>query len=361
MYTDLSQFCIDKEKILQEAITLVDRSRLGIVLVVDEERHLIGTITDGDVRRAMLAKFDMSQPLTALLERKARTVHAHPIAAPAGADRSVYLNLLRTHGILHLPILDEMGQVTGLVTMQEFLPEQVLPLHAVVMAGGLGTRLHPLTEDTPKPMLRVGDRPLLEIIIRQLREAGIREVKITTHHKPEKIEAHFGDGKNFGVKLSYVEENQPLGTIGSLGLLEVPQETTLVINGDILTRLDIRAMLAFHKEHKADLTVAVRHYDVKVPYGVIECEGPVVRKVSEKPVIGFFVNAGIYLLDPAVYQYIPCGQRFDMTDLIQRILKEGRPVISFPIREYWLDIGQHADYEEAQGQVKDWELLQDGR
>jgi len=239
--------------------------------------------------------------------------------------------------------------------MDSLVPDQPLPVQAVVMAGGKGTRLHPLTAETPKPMLRVGERPVLEIIIGQLREAGIKQVKVTTHHKSEKIEEHFGDGKEFGIELSYVEEDRPLGTVGGLGLLEIPQETTLVINGDILTRVDFRAMLAYHREHQADLTVAVRQYDIKVPYGIIECEGSMVRGVSEKPLLGFFVNAGIYLLEPGVYQFIPSGQRFDMTELIQRVLREGRTVVSFPIREYWLDIGQREDYEQAQEEIKSWD------
>lgn len=352
MYTDLATLCVDQNSSFGTAITQMDRSRLGIVLVVDEERRLLGTITDGDVRRAILAKVSLEEPISALLARKAGTPYAHPITASMGQDPPTYLSLLKQHNILHLPLLDEEQRVAGLVTLEEFLPNQALPLQAVVMAGGQGTRLDPLTAEIPKPMLLVGDRPLMEIVIQQLRDAGIRQVKIATHHKPEKIEEHFGDGSSFGVRLSYVEEERPLGTAGALGLLEVPKETTLVINGDILTQVDFRAMLTYHREHEADLTVAVRHYDIKVPYGVIECEGPVVRALSEKPVLGFFVNAGIYLIEPSVFQFIPNGQRFDMTDLIQRLLDHGQPVVSFPIREYWLDIGQHADYEQAQREAK---------
>lgn len=352
MYTDLATLCVDQKSSFGTAITQMDRSRLGIVLVVDEERRLLGTITDGDVRRAILAKVSLEEPISALLARKAGTPYARPITASMGQDPNTCLSLLKQHNILHLPLLDEEQRVAGLVTLEEFLPNQALPLQAVVMAGGQGTRLDPLTAEIPKPMLLVGDRPLMEIVIQQLRNAGIRQVKIATHHKPEKIEEHFGDGSSFGVRLSYVEEERPLGTAGALGLLEVPKETTLIINGDILTQVDFRAMLSYHREHQAQLTVAVRHYDLKVPYGVIECDGPVVRALSEKPVLGFFVNAGIYLIEPTVYRYIPNGQRFDMTDLIQRLLDHGQPVVSFPVREYWLDIGQHADYEQAQREAK---------
>lgn len=352
MVSDLSKLSIDQSRSIREAVVQMDSNRLGIVLVVDEERRLKGTVTDGDVRRAILANVDLRQPVSALLARKAGTRYARPITAPVGADRGTYLSLLKEHNILHLPLVDAHQRVAGLITLDEFVPVRELPLKAVVMAGGGGSRLHTLTAETPKPMLRIGDRPLLEIIINQLREAGIRHVKVTTHHKHERIAEYFGDGKSFGMELSYVQEERPLGTVGGLGLLEPPAETTLVINGDILTEVDFRTMLAYHRENEAELTVAVRHYDVKVPYGVIECDGPVVRRINEKPVVDFFVNAGIYLLEPSVYRFIPSGQRFDMPDLIQRLLDAGRSVVSFPVREYWLDIGQAADYQQAQEYAK---------
>jgi dTDP-glucose pyrophosphorylase len=334
---------------------MMDRSRLGIVLVVDEERRLLGTVTDGDLRRAMLARVELSRPVEALLEQKAGSAFSQPISAALGQDPNWYLQLLQRHGILHLPILDQDQRVVGLVTRDEFLPRQLPPLQAVIMAGGKGSRLYPLTEQTPKPMLPVGDKPLLEIIIAQLRESGIKRVNVSTHHQREKIESHFGDGQQFGVELSYVTEDRPLGTAGCLGLIESPRETTLVINGDILTQVNFHAMLQFHRTQQADLTVAVRQYDVQVPFGVVESDGAAVRGVTEKPVFNFFVNAGIYLLEPSVYRLLSPGERMDMTDLIQRLLHQQRRVASFPIRECWLDIGQPADYEHAQQLIKEWE------
>jgi len=219
------------------------------------------------------------------------------------------------------------------------------------MAGGLGSRLRPLTEDLPKPMLPVGGKPLMELVIEKLRQVGIRRVNVTTHYKPEKISEHFGDGSSFGVSLNYVNEEKPLGTGGALGLIDEPNETMLVINGDVLTQVDFRAMLLFHQEHQADMTVAVRQYDIKVPYGVIECIGAKVCSLKEKPEINLLVNAGVYLLEPTVYRFIPNGKHFNMTDLIQWLLDAGRTVASFPIIEYWLDIGQVVDYEKAQTDV----------
>jgi NDP-sugar pyrophosphorylase family protein len=282
-------------------------------------------------------------------------VHAHPITAPLGSDVHSCREILLKHRLLHLPLVDADDRVVGLVTQSDLLAEEAAPRRAVIMAGGFGTRLHPLTNDTPKPMLPVGDRPLLEIIIGQLQKIGVNQVHLATHHQGDQISDHFGDGTAFGVDIAYVDEEQPLGTAGALGRMERPTETLLVINGDILTDLDFRAMLAFHREQGADLTVAVRQYDLKMPYGVVECDGPVVRSLKEKPVWKCFVNAGIYLLEPSVYDLIPSTDRFDMTDLIENLIQSGRLVASFPIREYWLDIGQHADYEEAQSRMAESE------
>ena len=354
MYTELTNFCVNPDTPLRQVVAQMDRNRLGIALVIDDERRLVGTISDGDIRRAVLANLGFEQPAAELLRRKAGTKFAQPITAPMGADEGAYLTLLKRHRLLYLPLVDAEDRVAGLVMLAEFVPDEPLPVQAVVMAGGKGTRLHPLTEQVPKPMLPVGGQPMLEIIIKQLRDAGIRQVTVATHHRPDQIADHFGDGSGFGVALSYIEEDHPLGTVGGLGLLEVPDETTLVINGDILTQMDFRAMLAYHREHQADLTMAVRQHHLKVPYGVVECEGAVVRRISEKPALLVLVNAGMYLLEPVIYRYIPKGERLDMTDLIQRVLEDGRTVVSFPVREYWLDVGQHEDYAQAQDEIKQW-------
>jgi len=236
--------------------------------------------------------------------------------------------------------------------MEDLLPDQVIPLRALVMAGGLGSRLLPKTENLPKPMLPVGDRPLIEDIFVQLRQAGIKRVNVATHYKSDKISGYFGDGHNFGIELNYVTEDSPLGTAGAIGLLQPEGDNLLIINGDILTRVDFRAMFSFHQEQNAELTVGVRKYDLKVPYGVVECDGILVTKVIEKPVINFFVNAGVYLLSTSVHDYIPPGNRCDMTDLIQILIRDKKEVVSFPIWEYWLDIGQISDYERAQSDIR---------
>lgn len=354
MYSDLTTLCVAPETTIFQAIAQMDVSKIGIVLVVDAERKLLGTITDGDVRRAILGNVNLDGPVSAVLVRKAATPRAKPITAPEESDSDTLLSLLRQHNILHLPLVDREQRVVALVKLDEFVQDQVAPLNAVIMAGGRGSRLHPLTDELPKTMLPVGERPLLEIIVQQLRTAGIKHLHVAVHHKSENITKHFGDGTKFGVEITYLTEDRPLGTAGSLGIMEWPQETLLVINGDILTQIDFKSMLAYHREHRADLTMAAQQYDVQVPYGVIECEESFVRRLAEKPSVKFLINAGIYMLEPTVYQFIPNDARYDMTDLIQRLLDEGRPVAAFPVHEYWMDIGDRADYEKVQGDVRLW-------
>jgi NDP-sugar pyrophosphorylase family protein len=262
----------------------------------------------------------------------------------------------RKRGVDHLPLVDDADRVVGLLLRSDLVDDELLAISAVVMAGGFGTRLRPLTADTPKPLLPIDGRPIMARLVEELRLAGIRQVTVTTHHQSEKIQGYFGDGSAFGMDLSYVTEDEPLGTAGALSLLQQRQDPLLVVNGDILTNVNFRSMLQFHRAHAADLTVGVREWENIIPYGVVECDGVFVRALREKPVTSHLVNAGIYLLEPDVHKLIPSGRRFEMTDLIQRLLEGGRSVVSFPITEYWLDIGQQADYERAQHDVRNGRL-----
>ena len=345
-------FCIPPDCSSREAIARINANGQGIVLVVDEEGRLLDTVNDGDIRRAVLAGLDLDSPVTVLKARKAASPHPTPLTAPEGTDKASLLKLMQQAGLRQIPLLDKEDRVVGLVTIRDLLAAKELDLQAVVMAGGAGKRLRPLTEKTPKPMLSVGGKPLLEQVIQRLAGAGVKRISLTTHYKAEVIEDHFGDGSRFGVDIRYLNEESPLGTAGALSLLPAASEPLLVINGDILTEVDFGAMLDFHHDNRAEMTVGVRDYELKVPFGVIETDGARVIGLSEKPVIRHFINAGVYLLNPEVCQLVPNGQRFDMTDLIDHLLELGRRVVSFPIIEYWLDIGQQTDYEQAQLDIK---------
>ena len=353
---DISEIFIATDATLRDVLERSNATRRGIVLAVDSGRHLLGVITDGDLRRAMLAGLDLGVTVKALLDAKPQGIK--PVTAPSKATHEEIMTIFRHTGVSHVPVVAADGRVERLVTLEDLLQDDEFALKAVVMAGGKGTRLHPLTENLPKPMLPVGDRPLMERILRQLSESGIREVDVTTHYLAEKITEYFGDGRRFGVHLNYVAEDQQLGTAGGLAMLPKPGATILVINGDILTDVDFRAMLAFHREHRAALTLAVRLHEIQIPYGVVECNGARVERVVEKPLQRYFINAGIYLLEPEAHQLIPMNRRFDMTDLIHAALGVNMRVVSFPIWEYWRDIGQHDDYLGAQADVEDGKLPQ---
>jgi len=330
---------------LQDVIQAIEGGEKQIVLVVDSHKHLLGTITDGDVRRVIVSR-NSSEVVAEEFMQKSFVV------ARDGVSSSEIFELMRGRAVRHIPLVNIVGQVVDLAWISDLITQENVDLSAVVMAGGFGRRLSPLTNTMPKPMLPVGGQPIMAHIISQLRETGIRKITVTTHYQAEKITDYFGDGEEFGVELSYVREDHPLGTAGALGLMEHTEEPILVINGDVITRLDIHAMNAFHREQKADLTVAVRRYDFEVPYGVVQCEGWSVQSISEKPKFNVLINAGVYILGPSVRQGVAKGQYCDMTDLIQVTIERGGTVVPFPILEYWIDVGQPAQYSKAQSDIE---------
>lgn len=357
MDSDLSAICVLPISSIRQTISCIDCNGKGIALVVDNEQHLIGIVTDGDIRRAILTGVNLDFPVKSLLERQSPAPHPTPITAPVDTPNADLLHMMNEYTLRHIPLVDQAGRVVAVALLSELAKDYETPLTAVIMAGGYGTRLRPLTKELPKSMLPVGDKPLLELIVHQLREAGIRQVNLATHYKADLIAQHFGDGQDFGVEIRYVKEDQPLGTAGALSLLDESEGPLLVMNGDILTRIDFGAMLDFHRDHQADMTVAVKQFEFQIPYAVIETNNVQITSISEKPVVRYFINAGIYLLNSAVCRYIPNGKPYDMPELIKWLMTERRMVISFPIREYWLDIGNADDYERAREDVKTGQIL----
>jgi dTDP-glucose pyrophosphorylase/CBS domain-containing protein len=330
---------------IAEAITKLDKAGIGALALCSTDRSLIGLLTDGDIRRAILRGVSLNTPCEMIANREPLTIDGRTCEADA-------LQLMVKNDINHLPVIDDAGCLIKFLLRRNLAQPATTSLSAVIMAGGYGKRLLPLTEQVPKPMLPVGDRPLLERTIQQLRRSGIRKICLTTHYLPESIIKHFGDGNAFGVQLNYLKEEIPLGTAGGIKLMKRPRNPFVVINGDIITGVPFQEMLNFHRKHRAALTVGVRKYDVEVPFGVVELDEVRVSCIREKPSFNFFINAGIYLLEPEVFEYIPSGRRFDMTELIQALIEAGKVVVSFPIMEYWLDIGRHEDYVKAQEDVR---------
>ncbi len=342
----LGSVTIAPDASIAEAVSHLDRAGTGGLALCDSSGRLVGVLTDGDVRRAVLKGVSLDDPCRLI-------AHPDPITVRGSISGSAALRLMNEHDINHLPLVDDEGRLIEFLLRRDLISETAPNLSAVIMAGGFGRRMLPLTEHLPKPMLPVGDRPLLERTIEQLRRSGITDVSLTTHYLSDSIVSHFGDGEAFGVNISYSNEDQPLGTAGGLKLVKRPQGPFVVMNGDILTGLSFDEMLRFHTAQQALLTVGVRKHEIKVPFGVVECDDVRVTELREKPSLTLFINAGIYLLEPAAYDYIPDGVRFDMTDLIKHLLDEGRMVVSFPIIEYWQDVGRMEDYEQAQIDLRD--------
>jgi len=349
---EVDLFLIRPSDTLRRAAETIDRNRCGIALIVDEGRRLLGTVTDGDLRRAMLRSVSLDSPAALLLDLRKQAGLADPVTAQFGAGREALLELMQRHRIRQVPIVGDDGQVVDVAVLDELVGSRALPITALVMAGGFGTRLRPLTDSVPKPLLPIGGKPLIETLVERLPRDGIRKITVATHYRAEQIAAQLGDGQDRGVEIHYVREDTPLGTAGVLSLLDATSDPLLVVNGDVLTNLDYVALYAFHREHEADMTVAVREYTVAVPFGVVATDGALVANLHEKPEYRFFVVAGVYLLGPSVRELLPAtGQAYDMPFLINRLLEAHRRVASFPVREYWLDIGRLEDYERAQADL----------
>lgn len=326
---------------LETSIRVLHTGGLRLALVVDESKKLLGTVTDGDIRRALLKHISMDRPVSEVMCMKPKT-------ASISDDRSSILSMMKNKDLLHVPLVNEYGYLVGLETLQHLINKGDHHNPVFLMAGGFGKRLSPLTNDVPKPLLQVGDKPILETIIMQFIESGFHNFYISTHYKAEMVKDYFGNGDRFGVKIEYIHETKPLGTAGALGLLpnylDLPM---IVMNADILTKVSFEDLLQFHNEQENIATMSVCKYDFQVPYGVIEKNGQTVKKIIEKPVHNFFINAGIYVLDPELIKSISSDHYLDMPNLLQREIEKGNKVNLFPIHEYWLDIGRKEQYEQA--------------
>ncbi len=332
---------------LADAIAVMDAGGLRIAIVVDAERRILGTLTDGDVRRALIRRTDLSAPVGPVMFDRPQT-------APLAATRERLLALMEQHQLLQIPLTDEAGRMVGLETLHGLLQKRHKANPVFLMAGGLGTRLQPLTDNCPKPLLKVGDKPILELILQNFVDAGFQRFFISTHYRGEMIQQHFGDGSRWGVSIRYVHEESPLGTAGALGLLphdEIDQPL-FVMNGDLLTNLNFDNLLKFHEEHvPAIATMCVREYEYRVPYGVVESDGHRIRSMVEKPLHRCFVNAGIYVVAPELVRRVAPGLRIDMPTLLEQQMALGSDVNMFPIHEYWLDIGRMEDFQRAQFEI----------
>ncbi len=343
--TSLEAYLLGPDATIREAVERIDRGASQTALIVDSERHLLGVVTDGDVRRAILRDLSLDRPVSEIMSSEPKVLHA-------GISDVEVLRQLRLYTLHQMPVVDAENRVVALRTIDEFTGGERHENTIVLMAGGRGTRLKPITNDIPKPMVAIGGRPLLETTITSLVNQGFFRFRISINHLGHIIEEHFGNGSRWNADIQYLRETEALGTAGSLNLLTEPQEQPIIVmNGDLLTSLNFPKMLAAHQASGACATMGVRAHRVEIPYGVVERDGEFLRRIMEKPVTDYLINAGIYVVEPSVIGAIGTGRRVDMTEVCETLLARGERVGVYRIEEYWRDIGQAADLKIAETEI----------
>ena len=341
---ELKDLTIAPEATVRAALEAIDRSKRQIALVVSADGRLVATVTDGDVRRGILRGVDLDGPVS-------QVMNPAPTTVTQGAPDAETRRLIRARKLHHVPVLDATGHLVDLAMVEDLFGVTPKDTRIVLMAGGLGKRLRPLTETMPKPMLPVGGKPLLEQIIGVFADQGFWRISISVNYRADMVRDHFGDGSAFGVEIDYIEEEKAMGTAGALSLLSVkPEAPFVVMNGDLLVALQFSELLAFHKEKGAIGTMVVRDFEYQVPYGVVRSDAGLMTGIEEKPVERFFVNGGIYVLSPEALDHLTPGEPLDMPDLLTRITGAGGKVGVYPLRDYWRDIGRIDDLEAARSE-----------
>jgi len=326
---------------IKEALIKIDTGAMQIGLVVDENEKLIGTLTDGDIRRGLINNLELNDTIETIIFKT-------PTICTTNDTKEKIIQTALSKKLHQIPIVDNNGKLVDLKEISELLKQKTLSNKVVLMVGGLGTRLRPLTENTPKPMLKVGNKPILETIISNFKKYGFVNIILCVNYKSDIIKDYFGDGSKFGVNIEYIYENKRMGTAGALSLINNKlDEPFFVMNGDLLTNINFENMMNFHNSNKANATMGVREYDFQVPYGVVNTDEKNILSIEEKPVYNFFVSGGVYILSPDVLKYIPNDKYYDMPTLFEELIKNKNKTISFPISEYWLDIGRIEEFEKA--------------
>ncbi len=326
---------------LLQAVKAINKGDIQIAFVTNNESKLVGTITDGDVRRALLSGRTLDSPAREVMNRE-------PKIANENTTSQQLISIMRNAGISQLPVIDSTGTLIDVKVLMDLVRGPAQDNHAVLMAGGFGRRLKHRTENAPKPLLSIGDKPILETILENFIEYGFGRFTISVYYLADQIKEYFGDGSKWGAEIDYIEEEEPLGTAGALGLIkERPEKPFFVMNGDVLTKVNFRQLLRFHEEHHAAATMCVRGFEHQVPYGVVQTSGVHIQEIKEKPVQNVMVNAGIYALSPETLDLIPHNEYFDMPSLYSALIAQHQVTVAYPVHEYWIDVGQPKDFDQA--------------
>lgn len=330
---------------IKDAINSLNKSSLQVVLVVDQDRQLLGTITDGDIRRGLLHEHLLSDPVEFIM-------HKEPLVALPEMNFDTVCDLMEAYCVRQVPVLDNFNRVTGMYIDRSFYDDSVIPNAMIIMCGGRGTRMLPRTEHIPKSMLPINGKPILEHIINKARRDGFYNFVLVIHHLGDVIERHFGDGESIGTRISYIKESFPMGTAGGLSFYAgAAKHPVVVTNGDVLSDVSYRDMLDFHERHSASATMAVRRHEWTHPFGVVSVDGVDISGFEEKPVVRSNINAGIYVLDPSCLAYLKKDEYCDMPDLFTAVRENGSRTIAYPIHESWRDIGSPKDYDLADSRI----------
>ena len=341
---NLKDITLKESSSIKDALKVIGHNNLRIALVLGKNKTLKGIVTDADIRHGLLSNLTIDDNVKFIMKQD-------PITANEDTPLEQIITLASRHNIYEIPILNKKNQVIRVESVAKIIISKTNLNEVVIMAGGLGSRLAPLTNETPKPMLKVGTKPILQTIIERLIKQNFCNFTICINYKGEVIRNYFGDGKKFGANIKYIQEHTRLGTAGALSLIKQKQE--LPMNADIITDLDFKAMLEFHTQNKSIATMGVREFEQTIPYGVIESKESKITKISEKPTNKFFINAGIYILDPSCINFVPNDEFFDMPTLFTTLIKKRKKVMQFEIEEYWIDIGRRNEYERANLEFKD--------
>ena len=336
---NISKFFVSRKSSIRDVLKVIDLAVGRVALVVDNQKNLEGTVTDGDIRRGLLCGKKLEDMIETVMNND-------PVTLPNTITRETAIETINNNGIDQIPLVDmKTGRVTGLFEIKDYFQPKKLPYSTVIMAGGQGKRLQPLTNNIPKPMLEVAGKPMLEIILNHCIAAGLSKFYISVKYLKEKIIEYFGDGSRWNVEIQYIIEEEPLGTAGSLSLM--PRESqmpVLIINGDVLSRVDLSRLFQFHKEEQSSATLCVHEHKIQIPFGVISSDKTRVRFIEEKPIITKNINAGIYVLNHEVLKLLSKGSHCDMTQLLNLALKQKLSIHAFPLYEYYRDIGQTGSY-----------------
>ena len=336
----IDEIKINQNASIKEALEVIDKGAIKVAVVLSDEGLLLGMLNDGDIRRALLKGMSLGDSIDGIINK-------HPVVANINDTKERILELANEKKLHQIPIISN-GKLIGIQDIREFLAPKNKPNKVILMVGGLGTRLRPLTNDVPKPMLDVGNKPILHTIVENFAKYGYTDIIMCVNYKSEIIKEYFGNGDKFGVKIEYVLESKRMGTAGALSLLkERPKDDFFVMNGDLLTNVNFEYLHEYHKDSNALASICIRKYEMQVPYGVVNVRANKVTSIEEKPTQSFFVSAGIYMFSPIVLDFIPKGVFYDMPTLFSELLKHDFPIHPFPIREYWLDIGRMDEYRRA--------------